>query len=41
MKAFLISIAVLVIVASGAAVVLDTLRQSSKMVYTTQNVRLD
>jgi hypothetical protein len=40
MKAFLISIVVLVLVASAAAVLLGTFQESADMAYTTNNVRL-
>lgn len=41
MKAFLISLVVLVIVATGAALVLGAFQQNSDEVYATQNVRLN
>jgi cytochrome c-type biogenesis protein CcmE len=41
MKAFLLSIAVLVIVSSAAGFVLGAFRESADMAYTTSNVRLN
>jgi len=41
MKAFLISVVLLVVVASAAGFVLNTFRESSDMAYTSDNVRLN